>query len=108
MYKSVFSFFFISILSANAMSLSHNQAEVESIHSPDSRPCTFLRLKGVSQADPAVNNSPWFSIPLVHNGHDVIVSMLLTAYSTGKKLNVVTTGLGKCGQAEVDSVLFTY
>jgi hypothetical protein len=34
--------------------------------------------------------------------------MLLTAYSTGKKLNVVTTGLGKCGQAEVDSVLFTY
>ncbi|MFT6390377.1 MAG: hypothetical protein ACJAUP_003779, partial [Cellvibrionaceae bacterium] len=31
MYKFVSSFFLISILSANAMSLTHNQVEVESI-----------------------------------------------------------------------------
>ncbi|MFT6389445.1 MAG: hypothetical protein ACJAUP_002837 [Cellvibrionaceae bacterium] len=108
MYKFVSSFFLISILSANAMSLTHNQVEVESILSPDSRPCTFFRLKGVVQADPAVNNHAWFSVPLDHNGHDVIVSMLLTAYAAGKKLNVVTTGREKCGIAEVESMLFAY
>lgn len=50
--------------------------------------------------------NPWFSVPLTHNGHDVIISMLLTAYTTGKTLRVATTGQISCGHAEVRSVQF--
>ncbi len=108
MYKIIFSLILTLILSEKALSLSYNQAEVESIHSPDSRPCTFLKLKNVAVADATIANSPWFTIPLDHNGHDVILSILLTAYSTGKKINVVTSGTTKCSHPEISSIHFSY
>lgn len=87
---------------------SHTNKIVETIHSPDSRECTFFRLKGVTEADPVVSNNGWFSIPLSYPGHDVIVSMLLTSYTADKNITVTTTGKIACGHAAVNNIQFTY
>ncbi len=37
-----------------AVADSHVGKQVSAIHSPDTRPCTFFKLDGVTQADPVV------------------------------------------------------
>ncbi|GAA6166899.1 hypothetical protein NBRC116591_07090 [Sessilibacter corallicola] len=94
------------ILFANtAQALGSNlNKSVTIIHSPDHRPCTFFQLEGVTEASPAVPNEPWFSVNINHDGHEVIVSILLTALTSGKKVDVITTGDVDCGFTQVSSV----
>jgi putative transposase len=76
---------------------------VDTIRSPDGRPCTFFTLVGVGQADPVVANSPWFVISQSAVGYKEMLAMLITAKSTGRPVYLSTTGktVAACGQAEV-------
>jgi len=89
-------------------SIEHVSKDVKTVLSPDSRPCSFFLLNGVTEADSVVPNNGWFAVPISHSGHDVIISILLTAFTTGKPVNVSTTGAAQCGHAEVSSVHFSY
>ena len=94
---------------SNAQAAEHSGFEVRTIQGPDTRTCTFFQLNGVGTADPnVITNNPWFTLPQTHAGHDVIVSMLLTSLTTGKKLDVVTSGNTACGHAEVLRVTFSF
>jgi len=73
---------------------------VDRLHSPDTRPCTFFTLAGVTIADASVSTvTPYFAVPLSRSGYDTIFSMLLTSYSTKNVLHTVTTGSApiECG-----------
>jgi len=96
------------VLSTQSWARGHVNKEVLTIHSPDSRPCTFFKLKSVAEADSSVPTNPWFAVPTAHNGHDVIVSMLLAAFMSGKKVNVSTTGGVECGHAAISNVHFSH
>ncbi len=86
---------------------SHIGKVIKTIHSPDSRACTFFLLNDVNQADPVTPDHGWFSVPLDTTGrHSAILSMLLTSYTTAKPINVVTTGSTACGHAEVSNIHF--
>jgi len=80
-------------------------APVVQIQSPDSRPCTFFQLKGVTQASPA-RVSPWFAVNRSALGYKEMVSMLLMAFSSGRSVMVTTTGAldDACGEAQVSRV----
>lgn len=86
----------------------HTSNEIETIQSADSRPCSFFRLKGVTEADSVVPNNPWFAVPITHHDYNVIASILLTAYTTGALVGVTTTGGIQCGHAEVLRVYFSF
>ena len=107
MRRIVSVFILVWAIPAICLGASHTEKLVKTIHSPDTRPCTFFQLKGVNQADPITPSNGWFSVPLDTNGrHDVIVSMLLTAFTTTKPINVATTGSKQCGHAEVANINF--
>lgn len=93
---------------SNAQAATHQGAKVKTMQSPDARPCTFFWLEGVGVADSTIKNSPWFAVPRTHLGHDVIISMLLTSLTTGKELDVHTTGGAACSHAAVSHVTFSY
>lgn len=88
-----------------AIADSHIGKQVSAIHSPDSRPCTFFKLNGVTDADSATPGNPWFAVPQTHLGYDEILSMLITAYTTQTQMSVVTSGLS-CGHASVSYVIY--
>ena len=92
------------ILSFNVHAVSHINKDIEVIQSPDSRPCVFFKLVGVSEADPVKSGNAWFSIPLSHVGIDQFYSMLLTAKTASNKIDVITTGTLECGHASVQSI----
>lgn len=105
--KYILSFFLI-LFSMYSYAVDHLGKDVKTIHSPDHRACTFFMLEGVSLADPVAPSNGWFAVPIAHSGHDVIVSILLAAYTTGKKINVRTSGASACSTAGVSSVHFAY
>lgn len=87
----------------------YSSHRIETIQSPDDRPCLFFRLIGVtSNADPAVGTTPWFAVPLSHQAFDVISSILLIGYTTDRNMEIHTSGNEACGHAEVFSVAFDY
>ncbi len=101
----VFLLTFCSSFSAS-YAATHTGKYVAELHSPDTRPCTFFRLKDVAVADPGVSNSEWFSVPQSHTGYKEILAFLVTAYSTGKTINVYTTGAVECEHPGVGVVTF--
>ena len=95
----------IVFFSTAGQAASHLNKTVTTVHSPDWRPCTFFQLDGVTQADPVAPNNPWFAVQTTYIGHDVIVSILLTALTTNKEVHVETSGSLICnGLAAVTSV----
>jgi hypothetical protein len=96
------------LFSYGAFSAEHGGKSVQTVVSPDERPCTFFALEGVAEADPIKPNDSWFAVPLDHNGHDVIVSLLLAAYTAGKPVSVVATGTRSCNYAAVRHVYFSF
>jgi len=72
------------------------------IFSGDWRPCVFFTLDGVPEAVAGVPGSPWFVLPKTHVMFKETFALLLTAKTTGRAVNVVTTGgVNACGHAEV-------
>jgi hypothetical protein len=71
----------------------------------DTRPCAFLTLNGVSQADPAIPG-PWFALPKAHSQYKETFALLLSAKLTSRTVYVTTTGgiNSSCGHAEVLAV----
>jgi hypothetical protein len=76
------------------------------IHPPDSRPCTFFILDGVSAADPATPNTPWMALRQSHVGYRENLAVLMSAKLTGRPVQVVTTGavVPECGHVDVSVI----
>ena len=56
------------------------------------RPCTLFQLVGVTQADPLVPGSPWFSVPNTTPEYKEMIATLLAAKFSGSTLNISTSG----------------
>lgn len=85
---------------ANASTI-HTQKTILEINAPDHRPCTFVRLQGVTVADPVTPGSPWLALPKTHLGYYESFSMLVTAFTDQIPVTVFTTGNIECGHAEI-------
>ena len=92
------------LLPSISQAQNHISKTIAIIHSPDHRACAFFTLEGVTEADPVKPGNEWFAVPISHNGYDTIISMLLTAYSTGKPISVATTGALSCSHAGVSHI----
>lgn|SRR6266853_2164882 len=97
-----------AIAASAAAQTSHIGKTIELLQSPDDRPCTFFMLKGITQSDPITPGNPWFALPKAHIGYKEMLSFLLIAYSSGKTVNVYTSGatVPECGNAGVRLVSF--
>jgi len=91
-------------LQANAV---EHTGTVGNILPPDSRPCLFFTITGVSQADPVTPSSNWFAIRQSQNGYKETFTLLLAAKLTGQPVTVSTTGavVTECGHA---GILYAY
>jgi hypothetical protein len=67
--------------------------------------CLYFTLQGVAQSS-ALNNGPWFTInkTTFDGGYQESLALLITAQTTGKTVEIITTGQTACGWAEVNSV----
>ena len=86
-------------IAASAMSTTVDAVQwsglVSSIVAPDHRPCMFVFLVGVSQADPVVMpGHPWIAIRQSQNGFREIYALLLAAKASGQSVTIQTTGAG--------------
>ncbi|PHQ83182.1 MAG: hypothetical protein COB58_10635 [Thalassobium sp.] len=95
----------IFLLVACAISLSsyattYKEKSVGYMRSPDDRPCLLFQLNGVSDVDGSGN--AWFALPTGNNYKDIL-SMLLAAKMSDRKVDVSTTGAVAegCGHTEV-------
>jgi len=84
--------FFISALSVLTLNLSFATRSITGLVGglvpPDSRPCVFLSIIGVSEADPTVRPDwPWFAVRQSQHGFKELYALLLSA-----KLATKTTG----------------
>lgn len=70
----------------------------------DSRPCFFFILNGVSEADPAIPNGPWFAIPTSASNYQVMAATVMSAKLSGSSLHVLTDGTKSCGWATASTV----
>ena len=102
----------ISVISFNCYAANYYAAnysgKLETIHSPDTRPCLFFRIIGVPEATPSIENDPWFAVSKEHIGYDEINTLLFSAYMAEKEIIVHTSSELQCGHAEVSRVQFNY
>jgi hypothetical protein len=66
--------------------------QVGGLVAPDSRPCAFFSIVGVSEADPIKPGWPWMVIRQDQNGFKEAFAMLLSAKQSGTPIQVNTTG----------------
>lgn len=99
-WSSMASAIVLCSLQANAV---EHTGTVERMLPPDSRPCLFFTLTGVSVADPSLPSSPWFAIRQSQNGYKETFALLLAAKHTGLPVTVSTTGgvVTECGHAGI-------
>ncbi len=69
--------------------------------------CTLFKLEGINGAMPSTPNDPWFAIPTSDPTHDVVVSILLTAYSSGKPVRINVNENLTCGKAGINYIRFS-
>jgi hypothetical protein len=81
---------------------------VTNVHPPDTRPCAFFQLQGVTTADPVAPGSPWFAIPMTNVGFHEQFALLLTASFGPHTVVAKTTGKLVCGVAEVNNIYSTF
>ena len=96
----------IFILSANysfGANQIYNNKEI-SIMRMDYRPCVLFQLKDVPDA--GGTGSPWFALRDTHIHQKEIMSVLISAKVSGKKVDVEATStvLADCGHSEVQVV----
>jgi len=104
------SFFLLPLLLTSRALAAESQsvpAPVAIVHSPDSRPCLFFTLQGVTTANSVLPNVSWFAVSQSGTAYKEILAMVLTAQMTGKSLIASTTGnvIAACGFAEVNWVM---
>jgi hypothetical protein len=66
--------------------------QVQGLATPDSRPCVFFSIAGVTQADPVRPGSPWVVVRQSQNGFKELYALLLAAKHTGAPVTVTTNG----------------
>ncbi len=86
-----------------ALAVNYEGKRPISVFTDGSRPCTFFRLEGVNQADPA-QPGEWFAIPRSHPAYAENFAALLTAKVSKLLINVSTNGTNQCGFAGVDNI----
>jgi len=89
--------FFFSALSVLTLNLSFATGPITGLVGglvpPDSRPCVFFSIIGVSEADPTVKPGwPWFAVRQSQNGFKELYALLLSAKLSGNPVIVSTTG----------------
>jgi hypothetical protein len=82
-----------------AMAAYHTNQLIGRIQMPDTRPCVFFFLQGVSVADPINPGDMWFTLPKSDPAYYEKMSTLVNAKLAGKTINVVTDGSVSCGKA---------
>lgn len=82
----------------------HLDKQVGHVMPPDGRGCTFFTLNGVAVADSNYSATSWFAVPLSREGYKEVYVLLLSARLSHETVNVVTTGNGACGHAEISSI----
>lgn len=85
------------------LAVTHEGKRPITVFTDGTRPCTFFRLEGVTQADPAQPDE-WFAISRSHPAYAENVAVLLTAKVSKLLINVSTNGTNQCGFAGVDNV----
>lgn len=93
----------VGITSVPADAANHTNQEVGEVQI-DRRPCLFLILKNVSQADPAVPGVPWFAIPTGSANYQTFASLVLSAKGARQPVYARTDGTLSCGYATVAEV----
>jgi hypothetical protein len=97
--------------SFEAAAVDHQASTVSFIRPGGDRLCTLFQLAGISQADPVVPGSAWFSInmdPASTNPTPLAKEMfasLLVAKVAGRTVRVSTNGGVACGQPTVSTLL---
>ena len=93
----------ITLLVSSSWAVSYNGYQVDVVRPGGDRPCTLFTLAGVSQADPVLPGSNWFTIPPTTPGYKEMVATLLLAKATGRNVDVATTGTvpSECGHPGV-------
>jgi hypothetical protein len=87
-----------------ALAAYHTNQLIGRIQMPDSRPCVFFFLQGVSVADPVNPGDMWFTLPKSDPAYYEKMTTLVNAKLAGKTINVVTDGTISCGKANVLTV----
>ena len=76
-----------------AASAAQFTGQVGGLVPPDSRPCVFVSIVGVSAADPVImSSSSWIAIPQSQNGFKETYALLLAAKLSGTPVTITTTG----------------
>jgi hypothetical protein len=96
--------FLLLIASWSAIAEEHSDKKIGTIRSPDGRPCILFQLIGVSQADPAIPEVPWFAIRQNNPGYKEMLSMIMSAKLTDKLVSVSTSGSIACDHADVSVI----
>jgi hypothetical protein len=81
-----------AILIANPLHAAIWTGEVQGLVPPDTRPCVFFSIAGVSQADPVMPGWPWIALRKSHASFKEIYAFLLAAKHSGEPVTVSTTG----------------
>ena len=97
---------FLSVFNL-AHATNYNSYQVDIVRPGGDRPCTLFQLVGVSQADPVLPGSPWFSIPQTAQGYKEMVATLLAAKLAARNIDVITTGTvpSACGHPGISVIL---
>lgn len=93
--------------SVNATMLDYLYRTVTNLQADSYNQCIFFQLSGVSEANPAVPNSPWFAIDNTQPNAKELYAMLLSARLTDRAIpRVLTNGVTACGYARVTTIEF--
>lgn len=91
--------------SANATLVSFLDKTVADVQADSYNPCIFFKLSGVSEANPAVPNDPWFAIDSAQPNAKELYAILLSARLADRPIaRVLTNGVTACGYARVTTI----
>ena len=87
----------LAMQAAPAAAADHVGKQISTISFNTSTQCLYLKLQGVSQADPLAPGNPYMVIPRSHPDFAQMFAMLLSARAINAPINIVTDGVPACG-----------
>lgn len=91
--------------SADATMVPFFDKTVSDLQADSYNPCIFFKLSGVTEANPAVPNDPWFAIDNTQSNAKELYAILLSARLADRPIaRVLTNGVTACGYARVTTI----
>jgi hypothetical protein len=76
-----------------SVAATHSGKQIQAIFPGDkTHDCVFVALQGVSQADPAVSQTPWLVLVPTHPRFKETYALLMAARFSGETVDIGTTG----------------